>query len=85
MAASSLLLAKICQAYYRERLTMAEVGARFGLSRHKIGRMLQEAEELGVVRIDVRAPVSQASDLERVSASRPVSLPGSSRILPPTR
>lgn len=65
MATSSLLLAKICQAYYRERLTMAEVGTRFGLSRHKIGRMLQEAEELGVVRIDVRAPVSQASDLER--------------------
>jgi len=65
MATSPRLLVKICHAYYRERMTMAEVGARFSLSRHKVSRMLQEAEEVGIVRIDIRAPSGQASAIER--------------------
>jgi DNA-binding transcriptional regulator LsrR (DeoR family) len=65
MPTSPLLLVKICHAYYRDHLTMAEVGARFSLSRHKVSRMLQEAEEVGVVRIDIRSPSGQASNVER--------------------
>lgn len=61
---SKQLLAKVAHYYYRDRLTMAEIGLRLGLSRHKVGRLLQEATETGVVHIEIRAPESTDADLE---------------------
>lgn len=65
VSTSLKLLAKICHYYYRDQLTMAHIGARLGLSRHKVGRLLKEAVETGVVRIEIRTPFTQESELER--------------------
>lgn len=59
------LIAKACHLYYREHLTQADIGARLGLSRHKVGRLLREALERDVVRIEIRSPHSQTAELER--------------------
>lgn len=59
------LLEKVCHYYYRDQLTMAQIGARLGLSRHKVGRLLKEAVESGVVRIEIRTPFTQEAELER--------------------
>jgi len=61
---SKQLLAKVAHYYYRDRFTMAEIGARLSMSRHKVGRMLQEAVETGVVKIDIRAPEDTDVELE---------------------
>lgn len=61
---SKQLLAKVAHFYYRDRLTMAEIGARLAMSRHKVGRMLQEAVESGVVRIEIRTPEDTDAELE---------------------
>ncbi len=44
---------------------MAEIGERLGLSRHKVGRLLKDALENGVVRIEIRTPFTQESQLEQ--------------------
>lgn len=56
---------KVCHLYYREHLTQADIGARLGVSRHKVGRLLREALERDVVRIEIRSPHSQSVELER--------------------
>lgn len=62
---SAQVLAKVAQFYYRERLTMAEIGQRLGMSRHKVGRLLQEASDSGVVRIDIQTPEDSDAERER--------------------
>jgi DNA-binding transcriptional regulator LsrR (DeoR family) len=64
MAVSPKLLAKVCQYYYRDQLTMAQIGGRLGVSRHKVGRLIKEAVETGVVRFEIRTPFSQETALE---------------------
>lgn len=59
------LIAKVCHLYYREHLTQADIGGRLGLSRHKVGRLLRDALERDVVRIEIRSPHSETVDLER--------------------
>lgn len=66
MTDSSRLMIKACHYYYREQLTMAQIGNRLGISRHRVGRLLREALEIGMVRIDIRSPFSAASETERV-------------------
>lgn len=50
--------------YYRSELTQAEVAARLGVSRVKVGRLLASAQRRGIVRIDIRHPLSRLTDAE---------------------
>lgn len=65
MATPTKVLTKVCHYYFRDQLTMAEIGKRMGMSRHRVGRLLKEAQETGVVRIEIRTPFSQETELER--------------------
>lgn len=49
------LMVKIAQLYYRQRLTQGEVAARVGVSRQTVSRLLQRAEDIGVVTVEIRA------------------------------
>ena len=65
MATPVKILAKVCHYYYRDELTMADIGKRLGMSRHRVGRLLREAQDTGVVRIEIRTPYAQETELER--------------------
>lgn len=59
------LLYKIAVAYYEDGLTQDQIGKRFGLSRIKISRLLQQARQTRVVQISIAAPPASYGDLER--------------------
>lgn len=65
VAADSDLLYKIAKAYYEDGLTQSQIGKRFGLSRIKISRLLQEARQTRVVQITITPPTDSFADLER--------------------
>lgn len=48
------LLARVAWLYYEQDLTQAEIGARLGLSRITVNRLLKEARQSGVVEIRIR-------------------------------
>jgi DNA-binding transcriptional regulator LsrR (DeoR family) len=64
MTAGSLLY-KIAKAYYEDGLTQDQIGKRFGLSRIKISRLLQQARRSRVVQISITPPAGSFGDLER--------------------
>ena len=49
---------KIAKAYYQEQLTQQEIATRFRFSRPKVSRILQQAKELGIVKINLIPPSS---------------------------
>ena len=53
-----LLTAAIAQRYYFENLTRIEIAKEFGLSRFKVGRLLESAVSNGLVRIEIVLPDS---------------------------
>ncbi|HET6440116.1 MAG TPA: sugar-binding transcriptional regulator [Anaeromyxobacter sp.] len=59
------LLYKMARAYYEDGATQERIAARFGVSRPKVSRLLQQARDSGVVHISVRRPESGCPDLER--------------------
>ncbi len=66
MAASTKnLLYKIAKAYYEDNLTQEEIGRRFGMSRIKISRMLQQARDEKIVQITIVPPHESNTELER--------------------
>lgn len=65
MATDSDLLYKIAKAYYEDGLTQSQIGKRFGLSRIKISRLLQQARHTRVVQITITPPPGSEADLER--------------------
>lgn len=64
-AVKKKLLYKIAKAYYEDGLTQGEIGKRFGLSRIKISRLLQQARDERIVQITVIPPYESKVDLER--------------------
>lgn len=64
-AVKKKLLYKIAKAYYEDGLTQGEIGKRFGLSRIKISRLLQQARHERIVQITVIPPNESQVDLER--------------------
>lgn len=54
------LIVKIAHLYYRQRLTQGQVAARVGLSRQTVSRLLQRAEDTGIVNVEIRV----ASDVD---------------------
>lgn len=51
--------------YHKEGLKQKEVAERLGLSRIKVNRLLKQAHEEGIVKIDIQIPDSLYLDLER--------------------
>jgi deoxyribonucleoside regulator len=58
------LLTKVATLYHLHGLTQSQVGARLGLSRQTVGRMLTRARARGIVEVRIKSPVSVSSDLE---------------------
>jgi DNA-binding transcriptional regulator LsrR (DeoR family) len=50
------MLAEISRAYYFESKSKVDIAREYGLSRFHVARLLDEARELGVVRIDIGVP-----------------------------
>ena len=59
------LLYKIAMAYYTDDLTQEQIAQRFGLSRIKVSRMLEQARQERIVQISVISPQDPKPDLER--------------------
>ena len=70
MVARRKLLYKIASAYYEDHLTQGEIGKRFGLSRIKVSRLLQQARDEKIVQITVIPPHESKVDLERALETR---------------
>jgi deoxyribonucleoside regulator len=59
------LLTRVASLYYREGLTQQQTAQRMGVSRQTIGRLLEQAQELGIVRIEINSPVAESESLAR--------------------
>ena len=59
------LLYKIAKAYYEDGFTQDQIGKRFGVSRIKVSRLLQQARQSRVVQITITPPADSFGDLER--------------------
>lgn len=60
-----LLAVRVAELYYDEDKTQDEIGALLGISRWKAGRLLTQAREAGIVRIEIVHPRARRLTLER--------------------
>lgn len=69
MTAKIDMLLKVCDLYYNQRFTQAEIARKLDSSRTTISRILDEAREEGYVQINILAPLKKnevlASKLKR--------------------
>jgi deoxyribonucleoside regulator len=63
-AGDTRLMVRIAQMYYRMHLSQEQIGERLGLSRFRVGRLLDRALREEIVRIEVVHPDAHAVDLE---------------------
>ncbi|PRY00609.1 sugar-binding transcriptional regulator [Allonocardiopsis opalescens] len=64
------LLYQVASLYYESGQTQEQIGRALHLTRWKVGRMLTEAREVGIVRIDVVHPRSRIRTAERALVER---------------
>ncbi len=60
-----LLAIRAAELYYEEDRTQEFIGRALGVTRWKVGRLLQQAKELGFVRIEIVHPRARRLNLER--------------------
>src|SRR4051795_132127 len=60
-----LLAVRAAELYYDDNKTQDEVGALLRISRFKVGRLLTQARENGIVRIEIVHPLARRLGLER--------------------
>lgn len=65
-----LLIVRVAELYYDEAKTQDEIGALLKISRWKVGRLLTQAREHGIVRIEIVHPRARRLSLERDLAER---------------
>lgn len=58
------LILKVLRLYYEHDLTQAQVAERMGFSRPKVSKLLTEAKERGLVKIEVAEPAGDFAPLE---------------------
>ena len=58
-----LLAVRVAELYYDQNKTQDEIGTQLGISRFKAGRMLTQARERGIVRIEIVHPRARRSAL----------------------
>lgn len=64
------LMVRIAQMYYRMDLSQEQIGERLGLSRFRVGRLLDRALREEIVRIEVVHPDARLVDLEDALVER---------------
>jgi deoxyribonucleoside regulator len=64
------LMLRAAQLYYRLHLTQDQVGDRLGVSRFKVGRLLERALRESAVRIEIVHPTARLMELEDALAAR---------------
>jgi deoxyribonucleoside regulator len=69
-AADPRLLVQIARMYYGMELTQEEIGSRLGLSRFKVGRLLDRAVRESIVRIEIVHPAARLLDAEETLVAR---------------
>jgi len=60
---SRKLMIKIAKMYYEEGITQTVISQRLKVSRPKVSRLMQEAIEQGIVRIEIASTLEDCSDL----------------------
>ena len=60
-----LLAVRVAELYYDEDKTQDEIGGLLGISRWKAGRLLTQARDAGIVRIEIVHPRARRLGLER--------------------
>jgi len=63
-------MVRIAQMYYRLQLSQEQIGDRLGMSRFKVGRLLDSALREDIVRIEIVHPVARLIDLEDALVER---------------
>ena len=58
------ILSQVAREYYLEGKTQLEIANKLCTSRPRINRLLKQARELGIVKIDIRDPGGRCRDLE---------------------
>jgi len=58
------LMVRVAKLYYDLEWTQGDIATELGLTRWQVGRLLTEAKELGVVRIEITPRVLRRTDLE---------------------
>ena len=64
-AANELLAVRAAELYYEENKTQDEIGAILRVTRWKVGRLLQQARDRGIIRIEIVHPRARRLSLER--------------------
>ena len=64
------LLLKVSKLYYEQNLTQHEISKRLSLSRPKVSRLLKQAEEVGIVKINIVPQAGIHTDLEDALENR---------------
>ncbi|MCR4406349.1 MAG: sugar-binding transcriptional regulator [Anaerolineae bacterium] len=59
------LILRAARLYYEDGLTQQQVARELGISRPKVSRLLSQAREEGIVRINILDPFSEHSNLEK--------------------
>ena len=62
---NELLMVRAAELYYDDNKTQDEIGALLGITRWKAGRLLTQARQTGIVRIDIVHPRARRLGLER--------------------
>lgn len=57
-------MVRVAHLYYEEMLTQESIAKRLNLTRWKVGRMLREARELGIVKIEITHAGGRLAELE---------------------
>ncbi len=77
------LLLRVAQLYHEQDLTQQEVGERLHLTRWQVGRLLQRAKKMGIVRVEIVHPDARRHQIEATLCARAglkdaIVVPGSS-------
>ncbi len=56
-------LIEICRLYYDDRLTQAQIAKKLNISRPTVSKLITEAREKGIVRIEIKFPLEGNSSL----------------------
>lgn len=70
LPADLYLLSKVSKLYYERGLNQQEIADKLHLSRPKVSRLLQQAQEEGIVQITVHSPPGTFADLEEALETR---------------
>ncbi|WP_305956295.1 sugar-binding domain-containing protein, partial [Xanthomonas oryzae] len=65
-----LLMVRVAELYYDEDKTQDEIGGLLKISRWKVGRLLTQARQRGIVRIEIVHPRARRLGLERELVER---------------